>query len=273
MSDQAENSWRKRIVVCSDGTGNAGGRGSGSNVWRIREAVLRKEHGEFNQVVLYEDGVGTQSLAPVRLLGNAFGFGLKQDLRLLYGKLIREFDLRKGEDGNEQPDEIYLFGFSRGAFTIRTFANMLYRCGIASIRDAAGRRFRPEQIDAIVEQAIGSYAQRIRKPDRPDEFRMRFGREWRYNDLDPDEIKGRFPIRFIGVWDTVSAVGLPFENVTQQLTKWGFPFFRWNLRRRGHYSKWEDDLHPWIENAYQAISIDDERQTFYPMLWLEYDSS
>ena len=75
MSDQAENSWRKRIVVCSDGTGNAGGRGSGSNVWRIREAVLRKEHGEFNQVVLYEDGVGTQSLAPVRLLGNAFGFG------------------------------------------------------------------------------------------------------------------------------------------------------------------------------------------------------
>lgn len=264
------NDAPKRIVVCSDGTGNAGGRLAGSNVWRIRQAVLRRDQSEFNQIVLYEDGVGTQPLAPVRLLGNAFGFGLKQDLRLLYGKLIREFDVRKRENGSDVPDELFLFGFSRGAFTIRTFANLIYRCGIADIRDVNGHRLRPEQVDAIVDKAIQAYELRIRQPDAPDEFRMRFGRKWKCGDLESKESTGRFPIRFIGVWDTVSAVGLPFENVTQQLTKWGCPFFRWNLRRRGHYSKWEDDLHPWIENAYQAIAIDDERQTFFPMLWLEF---
>ena len=276
-----ELTCRRNIVVCSDGTGNAGGRGKGSNVWRIRQAVARDTGGHRNsQVVLYEDGVGTQTLTPIRFLGNAFGMGLTEDLKQLYGKLIREFNVHFEADDLEKkkplPDQLYLFGFSRGAFAIRTLANILYHCGIADIHDEDGKRDTPENIDAIVAAAIDAYTRRARHPKAPEEFRQKYGIEWRPDNctLTAEQVKGRFPIKFVGVWDTVDAVGLPFDNITERLTEWGWPLFRLNMRRRGDYTDWkDDDLHEWIENAYHAISVDDERQTFHPVLFREFDEN
>lgn len=263
------------IVICSDGTGNAGGRTNGSNVWRIRQAVAESTQPGYGrmsrpQIVIYEDGVGTDAVTPLKVIGGAFGWGMTRDLKSLYGRLIREF----------QPgDQIYLFGFSRGAFTARTLANMLYVCGIADcwhdVEAKDGTVFRqrrtPEQIDAIVDKAIAVYKRRLSHRDKCDEFRMTFGRQWPEIPESPVCERGRFPIRFVGMWDTVDALGLPFDNTTQALANVGCPGFRLNLQRKDEedWTTWEDDLHRNIQNAFHAIAVDDERQAFLPVLWLE----
>lgn len=264
------------IVICSDGTGNAGGRTNGSNVWRIRQAVAESTQPRYGQkarpqIVIYEDGVGSEAATLPRVIGGAFGWGMTRDIKSLYGRLIREF----------QPgDQIYLFGFSRGAFTARTLANLLHICGIADCwhevedkktRTVVRQRRTPEQIDAIVDKAVELYKKRHKHKHECDRFRQTFGRGWPESmRIEGVSERGRFPIRFVGMWDTVDALGLPFDNTTQALANKGIRGFRLNLQRRGRcWLDWEDDLHPEIQNAFHAVSIDDERQTFHPVLWLE----
>jgi uncharacterized protein (DUF2235 family) len=73
------------------------------------------------QIALYDDGVGTESFLPLKLFGGAFGWGLKRNVLKLYTSLVRVYD---------PGDRIYLFGFSRGAFTGRTLAGLIAKCGI-----------------------------------------------------------------------------------------------------------------------------------------------
>ncbi len=251
----------KRLILCSDGTGNGGGKARGTNVWRLFQAVAAAEptsHGQVVQLKMHDDGVGTDEFFVKRALGAAFGYGISENLRQLYGFLLRHW---------EPKDEIYLFGFSRGAFTIRTLANMLYVCGLP---DPAGKT--PKQLDQLAEKALRAYKRRwINDPDHgpPAEF---FAKE---------ENRCRRPlIHFIGVWDTVDAVGLPFEEMTEALGllfPLRFKEHRWWLRplasfRGEKYEAWnecENDLHPKILQACQALSIDDARRTFHPLLWDE----
>ena len=282
----------KNIIVLSDGTGNAGGIANGTNVWRIRQAVDSTKSAGLEQVIIYEDGVGTSAIKPLQIAGLAFAAGITRDLVCLYARLIQVY---------EPGDRLYLFGFSRGAFTIRLFAFMLYRCGLADIRPN-GKLMRPEQIVCIAKEATSAFKMRHKKKD--EQFRETYGYSadeiksacsdvpgWHEAAATGDSLegKGRVPIRFIGVWDTVDAVGLPFDNLSQWLLKvrrrvW-IPFTKWvllNLGRRvsliqhstDHWREWgeDDDLHPCIQAAYHAVSIDDERQTFHPVLWLELQS-
>ena len=110
----------KNIVVCSDGTGNSGGKKYGTNVWRIFNAVDRHRD-DVEQITFHDDGVGTDKLRWLRVLGGAFGLGLTQNLRQLYTFIVTNY---------EPGDRLYLFGFSRGAFTIRSLAGMICRCGL-----------------------------------------------------------------------------------------------------------------------------------------------
>ena len=122
----------KNIVLCSDGTGNAGGKGRGTNVWQLFLAVdqhgherhgdERDEREEREQLAFYDDGVGTSSFRPKQLLGLALGYGLGANIRELYTALARNYD-----PGN---DSIFLFGFSRGAFTVRSLAGMIDKVGV-----------------------------------------------------------------------------------------------------------------------------------------------
>ena len=274
---------RKNIIVCSDGTGNAGGRFTGTNVWRIRQAVAEKAGNDTNQVVIYQDGVGTETFRPMSIIGLVFSYGITQDLETLYARLIQIY---------EPGDRIYLFGFSRGAFTIRTLAYILYRCGIADRRDDNDNLLTPGKIKELAHKAVDAY--KFRHVGDDQRFRVKYGRKPEKNAAESpkewNERIGRHSIEFIGVWDTVAAVGLPFRNVTQApLRFWryitSFRGLRWarfsllNFHRPTIKEKqpdawktWQDDdLHPRIRNAFQAISIDDKRQTFYPLLWLEFD--
>jgi Uncharacterized alpha/beta hydrolase domain (DUF2235) len=109
---------RRNIVLLSDGTGNSAAKLNKTNVWRLYQAL---DLGGDDQIAFYDDGVGTAGFRPLQLLGGAFGWGLSRNVRDLYEFLCRHY--RKG-------DQIYIFGFSRGAFTARSLAGLIAKCGI-----------------------------------------------------------------------------------------------------------------------------------------------
>jgi len=118
----------KVIVVCSDGTGNSAARFLRTNVWRLYQALDTSEptpadraRGARRQIAYYDDGVGTSSFRPLALLGGVFGWGLKRNVLDLYTFICRNY---------EEGDEIYAFGFSRGAFTIRILVGLLTKEGL-----------------------------------------------------------------------------------------------------------------------------------------------
>src|ERR1017187_7406500 len=98
----------RRIVLLSDGTGNSAAKVWRTNVWRVFESI---DLSGSDQIAFYDDGVGTASFKPVAILGGAFGYGLKRNVIDLYKFACRNY--------RSADDEIYGFGFSRGAFTIR----------------------------------------------------------------------------------------------------------------------------------------------------------
>jgi uncharacterized protein (DUF2235 family) len=103
----------KRIILLSDGTGNSASQVWKSNVWRVFESLdLRGSE----QVAFYDDGVGTSSFKPLAILGGAFGWGLKRNVLDIYKFLCLNY---------KPGDQIFAFGFSRGAFTIRVLVGLV----------------------------------------------------------------------------------------------------------------------------------------------------
>src|SRR5262245_16223935 len=106
----------KNIVLLADGTGNSSASPFKTNVWRLYQAVdITSQWGIEPQVVYYNDGVGTGTFRPLVLLGLALGVGLARNVKDLYAFACRNY---------EPGDNIYLFGFSRGAFTVRILAGL-----------------------------------------------------------------------------------------------------------------------------------------------------
>ena len=110
----------KSIILCSDGTGNKGGTGSDTNVFKLYHAIKGGPN-KRDQISFYDNGVGTASFSVLRGIGGATGLGFRRNVRDLY-----EFASRHYMAG----DDIYGFGFSRGAATFRAFAGMVYHCGL-----------------------------------------------------------------------------------------------------------------------------------------------
>ena len=97
----------KKIVLLSDGTGNGSAKRHKTNVWRLYNAL---DLHRADQIAMYDDGVGSQEFLLFKLLGGAFGFGLKKNVLELYKFLCRNYS---ADDENQAHDKIYLFGFSR----------------------------------------------------------------------------------------------------------------------------------------------------------------
>ena len=98
----------RNIVLCSDGTGSKGFQKRGTNVYKLFEAVdlhgYKKDLRLPKQIAFYDDGVGTENLKPLKILGGAFGWGLSKNVKQLYADLVRTY---------KEGDQIYLFGESR----------------------------------------------------------------------------------------------------------------------------------------------------------------
>ena len=220
----------KNIILCSDGTGNAGGKGNGTNVWRLFQAI-DVSHG--TQVAFHDDGVGTQDFKLFKAIGGATGFGLGRNIRQLYASLVRVY-----EDG----DRVYLFGFSRGAYTIRSLANLIDRFGVLD-------RHAFDTPDALEREVSALY----------DDYR----RDNRRDKSKDEESDSKFcsyrdgVIAFLGVWDTVDAIGVPFDEL------------RPIIRFFGPWKHHAYELNPSIKAACHALAIDDERKSFHPNMFDE----
>src|SRR6516165_7840799 len=112
----------KKIVLLSDGTGNSSAKAQKTNVWRLFQALDQRED---SLIAKYDDGVGTSSNKYLAALGGAFGFGLKRNVLDLYRFVCRNW---------QHGDEIYGFGFSRGAFTIRVLVGLIAKEGLITYR-------------------------------------------------------------------------------------------------------------------------------------------
>lgn len=220
----------KNIVLLSDGTGQRGGVGYETNVWSLYKSIVNDDP---NQLICYDDGVGSQKSRVQKILGGMTAFGLAQNVRDLYTFLIRHW---------EPEDRIYLFGFSRGAFTVRILSDLIAHCGIIRLHANITSE---DQLDELVKSA---YVATLKAYYRP-EYARAFSDTYSWN------VKPH--IHFIGVWDTVGAIGLPFKQARfamHNFIEYGF---------RGHA------LNDRVDYAAHAISIDDSRETFHPVVWDE----
>jgi uncharacterized protein (DUF2235 family) len=214
--------------MCCDGTWNTpdqlkGGEPAPTNVTKLALAVLPEAPGGKQQKTSYHRGVGTRRRERIR--GGALGFGLSRDVCDVYRSLVQSF---------EPGDDIFFFGFSRGAFIARSTAGLVRNAGI----------LRPEHADRI-DEAYALYRNRS-KSTHPSGFeatlfRSSYSRETR--------------IRFIGVWDTVGALGIPLSGLRSVNL----------LNRRWQFH--DTTLSTTVDSAYQALAIDEKRGPFRPAIW------
>jgi uncharacterized protein (DUF2235 family) len=204
----------KRIVVCTDGTWD--NTANDTNVYKVSKALTTTA----SQVGYYDDGVGADGNPIEKLLGGAFGAGLFQKIKDAYTQVAHLY---------EQDDSLFLFGFSRGAYTARSLAGMIAICGLPT-----------EDFDAnMVETAFQAY----RNPNQRQALLDQLNQNYDMYDA---------KITMLGVWDTVGSLGIPaiFGGVDHLI-----------------YGFLDTNLHPDILNAYQALATDERRIEFPPTLW------
>ena len=116
----------RNLIVLSDGTGNSASKAFKTNVWRLYQAI---DLTDGSQIAEFADGVGTSSIKFFRILGLAFGIGVKRNVLTLYKFLCRNY---------QEGDKIFAFGFSRGAFTIRVLVGLINYVGLVSYNTVSG---------------------------------------------------------------------------------------------------------------------------------------
>jgi uncharacterized protein (DUF2235 family) len=242
----------KNIVLLSDGTGNSAAKLQKTNVWRMYEALKLTAPAE--QVACYDDGVGTSTFGPLALLGGVFGIGLKRNVLRLYRFLCEHYD---------PGDRIYVFGFSRGAFTVRVLAGLIADQGIIKTRSDAPEGVYGSELARLAQWAYRGYRQRLKgtflvRAARALRDRVLRGLQGRRPGYDPANNHQVDTIEFVGVWDTVDAYGLPIDELTAGIDK-----FVWPL------SMSDQSLSGKVRKACHAVALDDERNTFHPVLWDE----
>ena len=217
---------QKRLALFLDGTWNS--VDSNTNVWRMRALAAAKSKDGKPQLVYYEVGVNG-------FLGGVFGQGLDDNIRLAYDWLIENYN-----DG----DEIFIFGFSRGAFTARSLAGLIAIDGILKAGSPIGvtelfdryKKGNEESIWTLKEMEVSGDTSKLTEQEK-----------WLLKYSQPANVK------VIGVWDTVGSVGLAAGDIPG-ISRSQFDYLQTGLR-----------IH--ILNGYHALAIDEHRNDFSPTLW------
>jgi uncharacterized protein (DUF2235 family) len=225
----------RRLIVCADGTWNTEGRIVDrklvqTNVRKIYEAIRTVGCDGREQHAHYIAGVGTHGLVD-SVLGGIGGYGISGNICEGYRFLVNNY---------EEGDEIFLFGFSRGAYTVRSLAGLIRNCGL--LHEYHAHRL-PE--------AYALYRDRS-EDAHPSEKRARLFRR---------SYARKVTITCLGVWDTVGSLGIPDSWIGARLN----PALK--LRNQFH----DVTLSSWVEHAYHAIAIDERRKPFMPTLWQTQD--
>jgi uncharacterized protein (DUF2235 family) len=244
----------KNIVICCDGTGNEIGENI-SNVLKVYRVLRKTGKTEPYQVVFYDPGVGTLARPnpwtkawqdTITILGLVTGYGLDNNVLAAYEFLINNY---------EEGDNIYLFGFSRGAYTVRVVAALVHKIGIIApqqknlagaaltaykqLSSTGGENLDESQANAADESEAGAI------PSTGDDIATQFARitstRWA-------------TIKFVGVWDTVASVIVPRPD----------RFYAFSLEKLTH-----TEQNSSVRIFRQAIAIDERRRMFRLVPWNE----
>ncbi len=262
----------RNIVIFSDGTGNTRGDGSPTNVERLfdfclnglpdplpDDAALRRlldrdspDHDGFQQLCFYNAGVGAEL---GDLIGRLIGRGISRNIRDCYEFLVKVY----------QPgDRIFLFGFSRGAYTVRSLAGLIGLTGIANRmfrEDDGGTQdllLDPDRRKKIVRKAYDVYKTGYGEGRAGKDRRSAAGRAFRERYSYAEHLPGgkSCAVYFIGVWDTVRSLGLALGIGDIELTIHPHRFHN-------------HDLSDHVPFAFHGLSVDDNRYPFHPTIWNE----
>jgi uncharacterized protein (DUF2235 family) len=236
----------KRLVFCFDGTWNTLAAPIPTNVVVTAESVVPRASDSTAQVIFYDEGVGTKKWEQIR--GGMFGLGLVDNMADAYRFLI--FNYTPG-------DEIYVFGFSRGAYTARSFVGLLSNCGIlhrsqaAKAGDAIERYRARDKTPTYIESMM-----KFRADLAPDVCISDDEDTWRVGNCQGyvKDSAHRLRIAYLGVWDTVGALGIPKRFTILS------PF---NKKHEFH----DTNLSAFVRSARHAVAIDERRTDFVPTLW------
>ncbi|KAF4951509.1 hypothetical protein FSARC_12903 [Fusarium sarcochroum] len=237
----------KRIVICCDGTWQSSTtidpkKGCPSNVARISrvlaKAGLDRDSKEWQQLIYYDAGVGTGDITGAEATRQGSqGLGLLENVLEAYNFIVSNYN---------QGDELYFFGFSRGAFTVRATAGLVQEVGIIKSH--------------LMTHFLEHYGNFIRGEDFTKPFSQT--EHWtKFNAHSPSAVycPGKDTvIQVIGVWDTVGALGIPDMGHWIKID---------NSRFREAYQFHNTDLSANVKHAYHALALDERRGPFAPCLW------
>ncbi|KAK6352873.1 hypothetical protein TWF696_004874 [Orbilia brochopaga] len=216
----------KRIIICCDGTwqdSDNGDAGFPTNVTRFARSLKSVSDDGITQIVYYQSGVGSSYASKFgRLIAGGTGLGLSEHVREAFVFISNNYHVG---------DELFIIGFSRGAFTARSIAGLIDRIGVLTRRGM-------ESFPKIYEDYVN--------------FRLK---DQSYiNKQGWERIKG-VTIRALGCWDTVGALGIPTSPIIEKC--------KCNEKYKFH----DTDLSPTTQNAFHALALDERRLPFTPTLW------
>lgn len=274
----------KKLIVCCDGTwmdadsgwvkgknGRSGHPQTPSNVTRIARAMKDQDDAHHQQIVYYQAGIGTGLGLYDHLAGGGTGAGLSENIREAYSFLVSNYS---EHDKLKQPDSIFLIGFSRGAFTARSIGGFVGAVGILKkatmpffyeiFRDwsnAGNPKHHPTFFNTYYR--LNPQLERV---EPPDEFIGKYDKINEYMQSYRDillshNLTQEVNIKCIGVWDTVGALGIPINPVLQRVV----PFLPSFIR--SEYSWYDTTIDDHVENAFQALGLDERRFPYSPAVW------
>lgn len=243
----------KNIVICCDGTGNEISENI-SNVLKLYRCLRKTDKTTPHQVVFYDPGVGTLARPNpwlklrqdfIAILGLATGYGLDDKVIQSYLFLARNY---------QEGDQIYLFGFSRGAYTVRVLAGLIHKIGLVSPEQSNlagsgltaykqfssdGRPVAGPDFQQLTDAGAAEAPLPLTRADQAAQFARILSTRWP-------------TVRFVGVWDTVASVIVPRPD-------------RFYLPSLEELAFTLDN--PSVRSFRQAISIDERRCMFRLKKW------
>lgn len=217
---------KKNLAVFLDGTWNA--VESNTNVWRTKSLCAPRASDGTPQLIYYDIGVNG-------LVGGMFGKGLNKNVQEAYEWLV---------DNYEPGDHIYIFGFSRGAFTARSLSGLVAKHGLLKPGSPLG-------IAQLYERYKRSESRTIWKLRDEEEqgtlTNVTLEEKWLL------KYSQRVRIKVVAVWDTVGALGIPAFSI-EGISRSTLGFLHTGLRLP-------------IDNGFHALAIDEHRKAFAPTLW------
>ena len=242
---------KRRLIVCCDGTWQDLDQSCHTNVVKMAQAIQPLDNTNGNhihQIIYYDEGIGTQQVGSkiidnlIKFVGGGLGLGIDHKIQDAYRFLCLNY---------EPEDEIYLFGFSRGAYTVRSLAGLIYNSGLLRrkyicqipdaykiYRDKDNQDKDPDGKDAINYRK--DYAQYVKE----------------YKD------SYRVPIKALCCWDTVASLGIPDL----------IPFLELDKKFNEKYGFHDTTINPTVEKAFHAVAIDEIRKVFNVTLMKPYSS-